>query len=112
MAVPIFDDGNIDWGNTGTGGGGGDGSAPAPAPDELLDLIVDESGTLPVAYGRHAVRGTLILNKRGAGPPPTSVIFVALGEGPWDGYDTIYYAGEAIAGANIHFHPGTLSSGT
>src|SRR5262249_43197050 len=86
-------------------------SAPNPVPDEITDLVVDESGTLAVAYGKHVVRGTLILNKRTVGPPPTSVVIVALGEGVWDGIEAVYYAGEALPGTNVHFHPGTQSTG-
>lgn len=106
-----------DWGGSGTGDGGGDGgagtgtSAPDPVPDDIFNFVTDESGTLAVAYGKHAVRGTLILNKHQV-DPPSSIILVALGEGPWDAYEHIYYAGEEIGGGSIHFHPGTESSGT
>lgn len=112
MALPFGLDENLDWGNTGTGGNVGDASTPDPVPADIVDLIVDESGTLAIAYGKHVVRGHLILNKRTVGPPPTSIVFTGLGEGPWDGYDAVYYAGEAIPAGNIHFHPGTVSTGT
>src|SRR5215510_4988098 len=115
MAFPILLDDNVGWGDTGTGsrdsGGVGSSSAPNPVPDEITDLVVDESGTLAVAYGKHVVRGTLILNKRTVGPPPTSVVIVALGEGVWDGIEAVYYAGEALPGTVVHFHPGTQSTG-
>lgn len=97
--------------DSGTLGGGGNPPA-APVPDELTDLVTDESGTLAVPYGLHAIRGTLILSKRTSGPPPTQVIFVALGEGPFDGVEALYYAGELLDPSTYHFHPGTLSSGT
>lgn len=117
MAIPLFlDNPDTDWGNTGTGGAGGTapvgGAASNPVPDDLVNLITDESGTLAVPYGLHAVRGHLILNKRTVGPPATSVIIVALGEGEWDGVEQLYYAGDALDPSTYHFHPGTLSSGT
>ncbi len=112
MAIPFFDGGDTDWGNTGTGGDGGATSTPDPVPPDIIDLVTDESGTLAVAYGKHVFKGTLILNKRTTGPPATSVVFAALGEGVWDSCVALYYAGEAIDGANFHFHPGTLSPGT
>src|SRR5262249_53326333 len=107
----LLDGADTDWGSSGTGGSGGGSSTPDPVPPDIVDLVTDESGTLPVAYGKHAVRGTLTVNKRTVGPPATSVIFVALGEGVWEACDALYYAGDALTGADFHFHPGTLSTG-
>lgn len=111
--VPFLDavDGGTHVGPVDSGVLGGSGG-PDPVPDVLTDLITDESGTLAVPYGLHVIRGTLILSKRTEGPPPTQVIFVALGEGPFDGVEALYYANELLDPSTYRFHPGTLSSGT
>jgi hypothetical protein len=81
-------------------------------PPQFTDLVTDESGTLAVAYGMHVVKGHLILKKTTPGPPLAIVVFVALGEGSWDGPDAVYYNGASLSlGTDVHFHPGAQSSG-
>ena len=119
--------GDNDWQRSGVGAptsdpGGGTGSASATVDDSaaLANLETEEGGTLALAYGRHVVRGHMVLHKYQEGPPPTSLLVMALGDGCGTGWHQcvkLYYAGEEIAAspdgstAGYHFHPGTQSTG-
>lgn len=100
--------GIYDGGGGGLGGGdtgGGFGSDPTPS---VTETQLQEGGKLAIAYGRHIVAGHLILHQTTA--PVT--ILIALGEGPWDSIEKLWYNGTEILPADYHFHPGTPSSGT
>lgn len=116
--------GDNDWQRSGVGdpasGGGGGSATSGTATDAatLEELQTEEGGTLALAYGRHVVRGHMVLHKYDPGPPPSSLLVMALGEGPWHQCVKLYYAGEEIASspdgstAGYHFHSGTVSTGT
>lgn len=113
--------GNQDWQTSGAGATPtNNGPTTAEATEELQELQIEEGGTLALAYGLHAVRGHLVLHDYDAGPPPSSKVVMALGEGAglgWNSVVALYYAGEAISSspngstAGYHFHPGTTSTG-
>lgn len=122
---PYYDPYNSGGGSGGAGGdgyygGGGIGTGSpvgvAASSSGFQDMVVEENGTLALAYGRHVVAGHLILHKYDAGPPPTSIVFVALGEGPWDSIEKLWYAGNELSLSpdgsteGYHFHPGTESA--
>ena len=74
---------------SGGSAGGGSGTttgdtATTPAVPSFEQLITDEGGSLAVAYGEHIVAGHLIAHKYEPGPPPSSKLIVAGGEGEWD----------------------------
>lgn len=102
-----------------SGGGAGAGSDPAPveATPQIDDFVTEEGGLLAVAYGEHLVAGHLAVHKYQAGPPPSSIFAVALGEGEWDSAAKVWYAGEELSAspdgntAGYHFHPGNISTG-
>lgn len=110
---------DVSGGSAGGGGGTttGDG-ATTPAPPSFEQLITDEGGLLAVAYGEHIVAGHLIAHKYEPGPPPSSKIIVAGGEGVWDSIVKVWYAAEEISSspdgstAGYHFYPGTISTST
>jgi hypothetical protein len=114
--------GNQDWQSSGAGATPqNNGATTAEATEEIQELQVEEGGTLALAYGKHVVRGHLVLHDYDAGPPPSGKVVMALGDGVgvgWDGVVSLYYAGEAISSspdgstAGYHFHPGTNSSGS
>jgi hypothetical protein len=99
------------------GGGGANAGSPAVAPEGFEEVMLDEGGTLALAYGIHLVAGHLTYYKRVEGPPPSVTAFYAQGEGPWNQPVKVWYAGEEIASSpdgstpGYHFHPGTQSSG-
>lgn len=106
--------------DAGSGGGGtatGDGST-LPAAPVIDQIITDEGGLLAVAYGEHIVAGHLIVHKYDAGPPPSSTLVCAGGEGEWDSVVKVWYAAEEIAASpddttpGYHFYPGTIPSST
>lgn len=114
--------GNQDWQTSGPGATPtNNGATTATATEELEELQIEEGGTLALAYGKHAVRGHLVLHDYDAGPPPSSKVVMALGDGVglgWQAVVALYYAGEAISSspdgstAGYHFHPGTNSTGS
>lgn len=118
----IFDaDKLIDVSGGSAGAGGGTttgGEATTPAAPSFEQLITDEGGTLAVAYGEHIVAGHLIAHKYEPGPPPSSKLICAGGEGVWDSIVKVWYAGEELSSspngttAGYHFYPGTISTST
>jgi len=108
---------------SGGSAGGGSGTttgdtATMPVAPSFEQLITDEGGLLAVAYGEHIVAGHLIAHKYEPGPPPSSKLIVAGGEGEWDSVVTCWYAAEEIASspdgttAGYHFYPGTIPVST
>lgn len=57
------------------------------------------------AYGKHLVAGNIVLQDRDAATGETT-LFVALGEGEWDGVESIEINGVAIPASEYNFHPG------
>jgi hypothetical protein len=100
------------------GGGGGGGVLPPNSPMGPANVPADQTAKMelltatmdrPVvlAYGRHIVGGNLILQDVDANSRTS--IFVAHGEGEWDGPERIWVNGVEIDLANtsiFHFHPG------
>jgi hypothetical protein len=72
---------------------------------ELLGAALDRPVVL--AYGRHIVGGNVIFQQENADESIT--LFVALGEGEWDGPERVWVNGLEIDlndSASFHFHPG------
>ena len=100
--------------------GGTSGSTVSDAEESSLTQFVAEAegGLLACAYGEHLVGGFLIVHKYDAGPPPSSKLVVAGGEGVWDSVVTCWYAGDTISSSpdattpGYHFYPGTISTST
>ena len=85
---------DVSGGSAGAGGGTATGGeAATPAAPSFEQLITDEGGTLAVAYGEHIVAGHLIAHKYEPGPPPSSKLICAGGEGD----ARLFYASEAAA---------------
>jgi hypothetical protein len=87
--------------------GGGRQLPPAGQTEklELLGAALDRPVVL--AYGRHIVGGNVIFEQENADESIT--LFVALGEGEWDGPERIWVNGLEIDltdTAAFHFHPG------
>ncbi|MBI1353289.1 MAG: hypothetical protein GC160_03005 [Acidobacteria bacterium] len=70
----------------------------------LEDLFASVDRPLAWAYGRHYVAGNLIL--RDDRDDGSTVLFVALGEGPWDAVEALWANGAEVASDHYHFHPG------
>ena len=109
----------VSGGDASTGGGtSGDSTGSATTAPAIEQLITDEGGSLAVAYGEHIVAGHLIVHKYDAGPPPSSTLVCAGGEGEWDSVVKAWYAGEEITAspdsstAGYHFYPGTIPAST
>ncbi|MFQ5817982.1 MAG: hypothetical protein ACE5H2_08515 [Terriglobia bacterium] len=104
---------------SGAGGGGGGTAAgsptplPAPGQTEKTELLQAALGQpVPLAYGRHIVGGNVVFMHKNAPETSgeTSTLFLALGEGEWDGPEVVWVNGVAIAltaTSLFHFHPGT-----
>ncbi len=110
---------DVSGGSAGAGGGGtASGDTTTESVPVFEQLITDEGGSLAVAYGEHIVAGHLIAHKYEPGPPPSSKIIVAGGEGEWEGVVKCWYAAEEIAlspdgsTAGYHFYPGTIPVST
>lgn len=97
-----------------------DGASAAETEPKIEEFVTEEGGLLAVAYGEHLVAGHLIVHKYSAGPPPSSIFTVALGDGQgsrWDSLLKVWYAGEELSSSpdsttpGYHFHPGTISTG-
>jgi hypothetical protein len=70
--------------------------------------VQDRQARLPIAYGRHPVKGFLTKHiVENVGTETQVTIQRALGAGPWDSKEKLYYGGEEIADANNRFHQGT-----
>lgn len=84
--------------------------------DDNLNLITAALGRpIAWAYGTHVVGGNVIL--RDDTDPAYPVLFIALGDGEWDGYELdgggkpkLYLNGSQLAAAEVHFHPGVLGA--
>ena len=82
---------------------------PASSDEPKLDFLGTAlNSPVPFAYGRHLVAGAPIFEHK---LPTTSqtVLFIALGEGEWDGAEVVWVNGGEIniADTNLfHFHPG------
>ncbi len=92
------------------------GAAMAIVSTQNTDVITASYGRpIVLAYGRHVVGGNVILQDES--DPNNTILFLALGEGPWDGIDELNVNGEDIDLATstiYHFHKGLagqLSSG-
>ncbi|MFQ5926717.1 MAG: hypothetical protein ACE5MH_04705 [Terriglobia bacterium] len=93
-------------------GGGLPGGGPMPLPPEgqteKTELLHAALGRpVPLAYGRHIVGGNVIFMHKNT--DETTTIFLALGEGEWDGPEVIWVNGVAIDLTDtnlVHFHPG------
>src|SRR5262245_4490712 len=62
---------------------------------------------IPLAYGRHVVAGNVILKDETDADSTT--VFIALGEGEWDGIEELYINGAAVditSPGSFHFHKG------
>lgn len=81
---------------------------PPDAQTEKLELLQAGLGRpLPLAYGRHIVGGNVIFLHKNS--DDTATLFVALGEGEWDGPEVVWVNGVAIDLTDtnaFHFHPG------
>lgn len=84
----------------------------------ITNAITDKLARLPLAYGRHVVKGVLTKQNIDTNPKAAQ-IQVALGAasmwdavnqkwfgGGWDSAEHIYYNGLEIPGADYHFHSG------
>lgn len=78
---------------------------PMPTTTATLeDLFASVERPLAWAYGRHYVAGNLVL--RDDRDDGSTVLFVALGEGPWDAVEALWANGAEVASDHYHFHPG------
>jgi hypothetical protein len=82
---------------------------------QLAAGLYEQQSVLVLAYGRHPVQGTLVMHDTqtlsSTGEKQVTIL-QALGEGEWDACEQLYYAGEPLDANFVHFHPGTLSTGT
>ncbi len=105
-------------------GGAGTETSSSPAEAKIENFVTEEGGLLAVPFGEHLIGGHLVVHKYSAGPPPSSIFAVALGDGEgqgignrWDSIVKCWYAGEELAASpdgttpGYHFHPGTISTG-
>jgi len=104
-------------GDDGGGGGGGGGVGlpgstigllpPGAQTDKLALLEAAIGKPVPLAFGLHLVGGNVILNEEVANGE--RVLFIALGEGEWDGIEALFVNGKLYDHtdtARVHFHPG------
>ncbi len=119
MPIPVErDGGGGGTGGSGTGGGGGGGVVALPGSstslfpssgqtDKLALLEAAIGKPVPLAYGLHLVGGNVILNEEVANGE--RVLFIALGEGEWDGIEALFVNGKLYDHTDttrVHFHPG------
>ena len=101
----------------GDGGGGAGGAGlpgattgllpPGAQTDKLALLEAAIGKPVPLAYGLHLVGGNVILNEELASGE--RVLFIALGEGEWDGIEALFVNGKLFDHTDTtrcHFHPG------
>jgi len=91
----------------GTGQGAGT-RLPTHSDVAALQLLESRMGKpITLAYGRHMVAGTPAFQHKQA--DGSTVLFVALGDGEWDGAEVAWVNGKVINIADTslyHFHPG------
>ena len=72
------------------------------------DILTASLGRpIPLAYGRHVVAGNVILKDET--DADRTIVFIALGEGEWDGIEELYVNGSAVditTPGSYHFHKG------
>jgi len=72
------------------------------------DIVTASLGKpIPLAYGRHVVAGNVILKDET--DADRTIVFIALGEGEWDGIEELYVNGAAVditSPGSFHFHKG------
>ncbi|MBI3934523.1 MAG: hypothetical protein HY316_07495 [Acidobacteria bacterium] len=72
------------------------------------DILTASLGKpIPLAYGRHVVAGNVILKDET--DADRTIVFIALGEGEWDGIEELYVNGAAVdisTPGSYHFHKG------
>ena len=73
----------------------------------IVNDLTDKLSRLPVSYGRHPVTGFGTKHYiELVGTQKQVTIQRALGKGPWDSREALYYGGELIDPANSIFHQG------
>ncbi len=93
---------------------GGRSPLPGSGETEKIELLSAALGKpVPLCYGKHIVGGNVIYQSI-SDVDQLTTYFIALGEGEWDGIETIWVDGEEHAAAavalmpeEIHLHPGT-----
>lgn len=72
------------------------------------DILTASLGRpIPLAYGRHVVAGNVILKDET--DADRTIVFIALGEGEWDGIEELYVNGAEVditSPGTYHFHKG------
>ncbi|HXE75311.1 MAG TPA: hypothetical protein VNN18_06730 [Candidatus Xenobia bacterium] len=103
---PLLDDDTR--GPIGGGPFGPERELPPARQTEKLELLTSTlDRPIPLAYGRHIVGGNLVFQQENH--DDTVSLFIALGEGEWDGPERVWVNGSEIdlADASVfHFHPG------
>jgi hypothetical protein len=97
------------WENPETGSGAGvDAPITFRTDEDELQLLTTRMGQgIPLAYGRHLVAGTPVVQDTDVDGNTT--LLIALGEGEWDGVELLWVNGAEITLPNlaqVHFHPG------
>lgn len=78
---------------------------PGNEVDNLQLLQSNLGNPIPLAYGRHLVRGNIILQHKQS--QTNTRIFIALGDGEWDGVEVLFINGKVTPlSSTAHFHPG------
>lgn len=73
----------------------------------IVNDLTDKLARLAISYGRHAVKGYLTKHQVDiVGTEKQITVQRALGAGPWDSREKLYYGGEEINAANSTFHQG------
>src|SRR3990170_2967267 len=89
---------------------GGGRELPPDAQTEKIELLgAALDAPVVLAYGRHIVGGNVVFEHENADASVT--LFVALGEGEWDGPERIWVNGLEIDlndTSSFHFHPGLV----
>src|SRR3990172_11541786 len=79
-----------------------------PVSTKNTDILTASLGKpIALAYGRHVVGGNIILKDET--DAERTIVFVALGEGEWDGIESLYVNGAPVdvgLPENFHFHKG------
>jgi hypothetical protein len=78
---------------------------PGNEVDNLALLQSNLGHPIPLAYGRHLVRGNIIFQHKQS--ETNTRIFIALGDGEWDGIEVLFINGKVTPLSSLsHFHPG------